>query len=194
MERFTPDELLFEIPVYRSSPEERLRETDDLIAGVQEHADALAVDLPGQREVAEGYREARERVVRRSLRPFLYNEMIGVIRLYQDGGSIKGELWRQPHQRFRRDWVHHAYQPWTRVVEYAPAFGPETSIEVYEALLEWLVELPTGGTLNGRYVDLHAFRRVGPHIDWLAVLGWQMDRGPEVPSSRLHRSPSWAAR
>jgi hypothetical protein len=60
MERFTPDELLFEIPVYRSSPEERLRETDDLIAGVQEHADALAVDLPGQREVAEGYREARE--------------------------------------------------------------------------------------------------------------------------------------
>jgi hypothetical protein len=104
-----------------------------------------------------------------------------VIRLYQDGDSIKGELWRQPHERFRRNFVHRAYRHWTRVLEYHPATRPETSIEVYETLLEWLAELPTGDTLAGRYLDLHAFRRVGQHVDWLAVLGWRELSLPLAP-------------
>ena len=186
MDHFGPDELLFEIPVYRLSPDERVTDLKNLIAKHLKEAEAEA-RKPGSvraNETADERIESVQRGVRRGhgfLRRFFYNEMIGVIRLYQDDGSIKGELWRQPHERFRRDWVHRAYQPWTRVIEYHPALRPRSSIDVYHELLDQFNELPTGDTLKGRYLDLHAFRRVGQHIDWLEVLGWREPSSPAAP-------------
>lgn len=174
MDYFTHDELLFEIPVYRHSPDQHRNFLEQLTATHLQRAETHAHEPPWDRETPDERRERTEaRVRRRYGRPFLYNEMIGVIRLYQDGSSIKGELWRQPHGRLRRNFNHYTYEPWARVVEWHPAFPPETSIDVYEELLEQLTELPTGDILKGRYLDLHAFRRVGPHIDWLTVLDWR---------------------
>lgn len=107
-------------------------------------------------------------------RPYWYNQMIGVIRLYQDGGSIKAEFWGQPHRGFKRDFRHRIYEHKRRVFEYHAEPQPRSSQEIYDALLEQLSELTRrGGALAGRHVDLNSFRRVGPYVDWIKVLGWK---------------------
>jgi len=175
MDRFPPSDLLFEIPVYRLAEQSYYRDLDSLVSEALTSSDAHA-SHPKQRE-AEADRRFRHESVQRQIRRrygrrWTYNEMIGVIRLYQDDGAIKGELWRQPHKRFRRNFKHHEYEHWERVVEWHPAVPPAASADVYGELLGRLTELSDGGALKGRYVDLHSFRRIGPHTDWLAVLGW----------------------
>jgi len=175
MDQFSPSDLLFEIPVYRLTEQAYCRDLAAMERKALTSSDAHASHSK-QPETDDDRRFRHESVkrgiFRRYGRPWAYNEMIGVIRLYQDNGAIKGELWRQPHARFRRNFSHRRYEHWGRVVEWHPAVPPATSAEVIEELLEQLTELHDGDVLRGRYIDLHAFRRVGPHVNWLAVLGW----------------------
>ncbi len=53
-------------------------------------------------------------------------------------------------------------------------FEYRLSNEIYADLLEYLSGLTRpAGQLAGRHVDLYAFKRVGPHIDWVEVLRWR---------------------
>ena len=173
MDWFSPEELLFEIPVYRLSFDgyhqaltKRVRQAgDDYVANRPSWDTQTDVEA---REYAETHERGRYG------RPYWYNEMIGVIRLYQDGGSIKGHFWGQPHRVFRWNFRHYQYDQHGRVLEYHSDPVPRSSRDIYEDLREYLSSL-TGreGPLAGRHVDLYAFERVGPHIDWTAVLGWR---------------------
>lgn len=178
MDAFLPDELLFEVPVYRLSPDEFRKDLVDLTNHHLKEAERRAQEFPWSPERPEPKEHREERVrswVRRMYgRPYWYNEMIGVVRLYQDGGSIKGEMWGQPQRTFRRNFRHYTYEHHGRVLEWHCPPDPLTSSDVYSALLEGLLDMTRrGGPLQGRYVDLHAFRRVGRQIEWLKVLGWK---------------------
>lgn len=178
MDAFLPEELLFEVPVYRLSPDEFHQDLVNLTNRHLRDAERRAHSFPWSPKRPEPKKHREERIrnwVRRMYgRPYWYNEMIGVVRLYQDGGSIKGEMWGQPHRSFRRNFRHYAYGHHGRVLEWHCPPAPLTSADVYSELLEHLSSLTQrGAPLQGRYVDLYAFRRVGPQVDWLSVLGWK---------------------
>ncbi len=173
MDHFTPTELLFEIPVYRFSHDEYHRRLSERInkAADSHGARGAAGETPPDARAREW---AAEHERRRFGRPYWYNEMIGVIRLYQDGASIKGQFWGQPQRAFRWNFRHYQYEHQERVIEYRSGAVPRSSLEIYEDLLGSLMGLTDrGGPLQRRHVDLYAFRRVGPHVDWQKVLSWR---------------------
>ena len=173
MDHFQPEELVFEVPVYRLSYDDFY---ERLFDRMRQAADSYVAHRPASNSRRE--EEAREwassHVRRRYGRPYWYNEMIGVIRLYQDGASIKGQFWGQPQRAFRWNFQHYRYEHRGRVLEYHAGPVPRSSQEIYKDLHELLsdMNLPRGPLAN-RHVDLFAFERVGPHVDWTEVLGWE---------------------
>ncbi len=172
MDHFFGEDLLFEVPVYRISYDEFHKELKDTILETARNMEGS--DSWGQLPHAEIREEAERWALRRYGRPYWYNEMIGVIRIYQDGGSIKGQFWGQPQKSFRRNFRHYNYRDRGRVIEIHEPPGDLTSMDVYEELRDDLRGLTRkGGTLERRHVDLSTFERLGPYIDWLKVLGWR---------------------
>lgn len=173
MDHFTPEELLFEIPVYRLSYDDyhaalgkRIKEAGD------RYVENLRPTDPWSDDEERARRWAEEHERRRYGRPYWYNEMIGVIRLYQDGGSIKGQFWGQPHQIFRWNFRHYDYEHHGRVLEYHLGPHRQSSEEIYQDLHEYLSDLnERGRQFERRRIDLCGFDRLGPHVDWLSVLG-----------------------
>ena len=171
MDHFRPDELLFEIPVYRVSLDAY---HDEYRALVDEAIEELAGSWEWAQRSPGDLRDYVERWARPLHgRPYWYNQMIGVIRLYQDGGSIKAEFWGQPQRGFRRDFRHKGYMHRGRVFEYHSGPVAVSSIQIYQELLDRLLGLTSpGNRFARRHVDLNSFKRVGPEINWLKVLGW----------------------
>ena len=169
MDHFRPDELLFEIPVYRVSLDKFRAEFRNLVE------ESIANKPPWDEQTPDEVRESVEMWARRVHgRPYWYNDMMGVIRLYQDDGSIKAEYWGQPQRIFRKNFRHYMYEHRGRMFEYHIGPVPLSSSEIYEIMLDRLSRLTRhDGPLPRRHIDLYAFRRVGPRIDWVEVLGWK---------------------
>jgi hypothetical protein len=99
---------------------------------------------------------------------WIYNEIIGYIRLHFLGSQIRGEYFGVRKKRIVRTR--------TKTIEYlswklAPEINiphPYTNEAIYSAILEYLAacrkELP------GRHVDAKRFEVVGRHIDWRSLL------------------------
>ena len=96
--------------------------------------------------------------------PWHYNQAIGWIRLKGHWDVIKADyhfarekrIVRQPRHRVF-DWQGKTLEVW---------FHSETSQEIYQLLIDDLEALRDEWPFKGRYIDLQAFKNIGPHVDW----------------------------
>jgi hypothetical protein len=99
---------------------------------------------------------------------WLYNEIIGYIRLHFLGSQVRGEYFGVNKKRIVRTRTKtFEYLSW----KLAPEINiphPYTNEGIYRAILEYLTacrkELP------GRHVETERFEVVGSHIDWRSIL------------------------
>lgn len=96
--------------------------------------------------------------------PWIFNEVVGYIRLHFLGAQVRGELWMVDKKRFVKSrkklilWKSHE-------VSCEEAFPFTASNEqVYHAILRYLDRVKK--ELNGRVVDTTLFELTGKFFDW----------------------------
>lgn len=113
--------------------------------------------------------------------PWIYNQVIGWVRLMQDGTSAKAYLFpvtsptrpggvRRSYPRGFRPFPFTNGHPTHKLFEHH-AFPTDSNADIYAALRAELAKLLiSGGDLAHRYLDTEAFEAVGPVVDWHAAL------------------------
>ncbi|MHB8890270.1 MAG: hypothetical protein ACYC46_15775 [Acidobacteriaceae bacterium] len=162
--------FFYDIPVYRLPEERYYRERDDHIDSIVFPKNSPFSDSMRAKEAADPnhYAAIRDHLQRSYGGCWIFNEIIGYIRLHFLGSQIRGEYFGVKKKRIVRTR--------TKTIEYlswklAPEINiphPYTNKGIYGAILEYLAacrkELP------GRYVDTERFEVIGKHVDWRGLL------------------------
>jgi hypothetical protein len=162
---------LFDIPVYRVSP-------DDWSAEIQKLDDR--VEAARRKDVPEGVdpdpdsirrSQSYHRHVRGYDLPWVYNQVIGWVLVARDGWEpvIEGTAYRMAQKRIHRnsrapyEWIGRAF-----ILQ----FRDETSEEIGGSVRSELTKLTRSGEVfHRRYIDLDAFDSLAPHLDWRRLIG-----------------------
>ncbi len=104
-----------------------------------------------------------------------YNEAIGWICLCRAGTQIKAELWCVRAKRIRRGLVRKRfYYKMPKLIDLS--FSHEDSSDkIYDTICHSLDELSKTKPFKKRYLDLQAFRTVGPFVNWRRLLGFESE-------------------
>lgn len=162
------DILLFQIPVYRVSPEQDAQEVREWVAGALRGVERAAGDRTFDRRHHAGY---AEQLFTRGL-PWSYNQVVGWIEIEWNGPgpAIKAQGFKvdvkQVRRNFTRDyrWIQgNLFECWIH---------DESSAEIGRLIRAKVVGLTKAGRpFARRYVDLRAFDSVVPRFEWRALLG-----------------------
>lgn len=158
---------IFDVPVYRVSKERYERECAAHIA--KEMSKPRVVALVATNPAFAMHYKDRLWVAYGGA--WLFNEIIGYIRLRRLGNQIRGEWWivdakritRTRRKRFR-------YDHWKLAPEHRLPVNASNS-EIWETILQYLEVCKRERVLKNRFVDTGYLERLGPHVDWRAVFG-----------------------
>ena len=98
---------------------------------------------------------------------WLYNEIIGYIRLHFLGTQVRGEYFSTNRKRIRKTRCKQfEYKTWKLVPERnVPDSSP--SKEIFSIVREYVDECRKD--LKGRYIDSSGLETIGPYVDWKAL-------------------------
>ncbi len=108
--------------------------------------------------------------------PWLFNEIIGFIRLYFFFTQIRGEYWRIDAKKIVRSRKKvFLFREWK--VTYEEEIPPGSSSEdIFELLMNYLARAQAD--LKNRYVDTSIFTRIGQYVDWKSLYASSL-KGPD---------------
>jgi hypothetical protein len=99
---------------------------------------------------------------------WLYNEIIGYIRLHFLGDQVRGEYYRVDAKKIVKSRTKtFAFQAW-KVVDEQDFPSDASNALIFQAVTSYLERAKK--ELKGRYVDTELFERIGPHIDWVGMI------------------------
>jgi len=165
---------VFEIPIYRCSPEEFGIEFDELH---RRHNYLLLADGTGGNpfsDLSEEQRDELSEFLERSWhhspdsRAWKYNDIIGYVSILAWPKQIKAEYWFIDSKRIGRKTVRKQFRYRDKVFEFWIREN-EASHQIYEHILNSLLKLMKRKPFKGRYLDLEAFENTGPLVDWRAL-------------------------
>jgi len=161
MPRNLRETYFFEIPVYRCSYEEFHAKLEIL---EQEHIRNYGS--------LESYWRTHELYKYRTSGPWRFNQIIAYLRLFVDFGRdvFKAEVWRIEQVRIPEFQGKKKYmiRPGNAIEVWVSR--KESSKEIYAKLLSDLEALQKEKRYKNRYIDLSAFREIGPFLDWRSFL------------------------
>ena len=158
---------LFEIAIYRCRQEQfHLQFTRDLSA----HLDWLRKCSGLSCEQAQQSYLMTEMEFRKSYGgPWRYNQVIGWLRLYANPSSINADLWLCYAKRFNRRMRHKRFCFFgTEMITKCPLQLSSTGI--FEQISIEFSKYETAWRRRGYSCDLECFKRIGPFINWRAVV------------------------
>lgn len=98
---------------------------------------------------------------------WLYNEIIGYIRLHFLRSQIRGKYYGVKKKRIVRTRKKLLEQQTWKLVPEIEVPNEATSTDIYQLVLEYVENCRQ--YLKGRYVDSRLLEIVGPHLDWRAL-------------------------
>jgi hypothetical protein len=163
-----PGKLLFEVPVYRTSHDDYIKELQAAKAAYMDRvAEGWAYyERPGtDPRLKEDHFKRMEYAFHDSWRSWHYNQAIGWIQLLGRWDVIKGEYHFAREKKIVQHPRHRSFEWRGKTLElWLP--HKASSREIYELLLEELMDLRKERPFKRRHIDLEAFQSVGPYIDW----------------------------
>lgn len=161
-------QLLFEVPVYRTSPAAWHNEVNESIHRLEQssiHTDPIkrhghALELAS---LERGYQSPA------------YNQVIAWLRLVWDepGPVVKGYAYQVPQQRILRNFKPGRYN-WRGKVLEAWFTRDDSSTDIAAEIREGIVDTCSmGKVFYRRHIDLEAFDSLAPHLNWRNLLGLQ---------------------
>ncbi|GAB5493097.1 MAG: hypothetical protein Phog2KO_33120 [Phototrophicaceae bacterium] len=100
-----------------------------------------------------------------------YSQIIGVIKLYILGTSIRGETWFVDAKRVTRTMKKKSFYHYGKTFELS-VFNQIPSNEIYDAICLELKEASNEEPFRNRYIDLEAFNNIGKFVNWHEILGF----------------------
>jgi hypothetical protein len=160
--RLMPYEHIIDIPVYRC--------TEVTHATEMENQRGRWLKGFDQQTAPQTYARVERRWEQEYWYPWKFNEIVGYIRLYHTGWrQVKGDLHYVRAKRIVKGGKSKIYYR-CKIFEHR-ASEKHTSRAIYEDLLRGLERLTARRSLQQHYLDLEAFRKFGPLIDWRQLLG-----------------------
>jgi hypothetical protein len=162
------DQYIFDIPVYRSTQ-------DSFDAEIQqefeERKNVLAsYGAPGRPLSREVTGRELGLITERFGGPWQFNQIVGWLRIFGEGRTIGAHLWWIEGKRINRRSPHKRLLLMTASDVLGLWLSNESSSEILGMLLERISELAETRPYRGRYIDLEVLRRLGPFIDWRALV------------------------
>jgi hypothetical protein len=161
------DQPFFDLPIYRLPEEDYFRQRERYAEELIDHAggrDERQPDIVRQIELNANRKYGGQ---------WIYNEIIGFIRLYFDGSQVLGHYFRTNAKRITRtrrktfEWITHKLASEVDLpYDAGRPFNP-TSEEILSAVTKYInrckKELPK------QYIDDSEFMRLAAFIDWKAL-------------------------
>jgi hypothetical protein len=162
------NQYIFDIPIYRKTKGDFDLEIKSYAA---KHEEWIISHDPAQRPLDHEVRQrVYHRVVAESGGPWQFNQVVGWLRLFVKGNTIGCHSWWVEAKRINRRMRKKRLYLQTPSDILKARFRNESSIEIFNKLLERIIKLSKDSTYKNRYIDLDVFKRVGPYIDWHKLL------------------------
>lgn len=156
----------FDVPVYRL-PEKKYYEAMAAYVDRTMHPDGRRREFYKRNpELARPFKEHLQAVYGGE---WIFNEIIGYIRLHFFGSDIRGEYFSVKTKRVVRtrrkvlEWKTHKLAPEVWLSK------DVTNAEIAAAIREYLADCKR--RLPGRYIDTEIIDRISPYVDWRALMG-----------------------
>lgn len=162
------DQYIFDIPIYRKTEDDFNAEINILVA---KRIEWIMSHDEERRPLAQ---EVHDRVLHSEIQkaggPWQFNQIVGWFRLFAEGCTIGCHPWWVDAKRLSRKMQNKRMYLKTYSDILHARFSEESSTEIYIKLIERLIILAKEPKYKNRYVDLNVFYRIGPYIDWRAIL------------------------
>jgi len=164
---------VFEIPIYRLSPDEYDRETERLRRAVEEPDKPLVATglwpSLSDAERATLVRQWQDSFARSDdAKVWLFNDIVGYICLFATPGQIKAEYWYIDAKRLRRDSSHKIFKYTDKLFE-IHVLSSDTNADIFAKLLKGFSQANQVERLLKRHLDLEVFHTTGMVVDWRAL-------------------------
>lgn len=118
------------------------------------------------------WQEQRDQEIRRHLKPVRYNELIGCIEVHTIGTQLRADRWFTDKKRIVVGSQQKGVITWRgKLLEKhysrSKLSSPNIFADFRKALMSAIGDSPS---LKNRFIDLSAFDRCGPFVDWRALL------------------------
>lgn len=161
------NQYIFDIPIYRKTKDDFNAEIEFEFA---KHVEWMISSDPNHRPLNNETKiRVKDSIVRESGGSWQFNQIIGWLRLFREGNKIGGHIWwvdKRINRRMRNKRL--------RLITYSDvlhaSFPKESSSEIFNKMIERLTILAKEPKYKKRFIDLDVFCRVGPFIDWRALL------------------------
>ena len=156
-------DYFFEIPVYRCTEDKYHDELEKEKLNLFEECGRSLDDPPNSIRSLLAYYD------KNIWEPWYYNQVIGWLRLFVLDCQIRCDYYKLSNKRLLRKMKNKKFL-------YHDSFllmafdSNQSSIEFFDDLLNSLQDLAKQKQFKGRFMDLQAFTRAAPHIDWLAFM------------------------
>jgi hypothetical protein len=160
---------IFEIAVYRKSPDELYAEYEaaetKYLRSLDPQYPMIQIDSPQY----AGLRFIRNQFWEKYGQPHPYNQAIGWVVLFAKPDQILAEYYKVPKKRLSRTVMRDRVRCQGKCFAVYLA-GNETSKEIISDILRELRLLTSDSPFKGRYLDTIAFMQVAPYINWRRLI------------------------
>lgn len=160
------DKHLFEIAIYRTSPNNYYSEMD---TAKQSYLDKLHISIEKN---SETYRVAEQHFDRDIWCPWYFNQAIGWLRLYVFRKSIRAEYYFIDAKSISKSVKYKRFLLQGKAFELNPS-NSESSKDIYENIRDNIRNLNSEKPFKGRHIDIEKFENVGPHLNWRTILSFE---------------------
>ena len=170
----------FDIPVYRLSCAKYEAERE---ASIPKEVDDME-------EAPEAWKRLRAHYREKYGGSWQFNEIIGFIRLHVLGTQIRGEWWRVTSKRVTRTRTKHfEFRDW-KITDEEDIPQRSTNAEIYALIIKYLKRAQNEKHIKRFHLDTSIFERIGPHVDWNALLKKPNERPvqPQPQAAGLDKS------
>lgn len=157
------NETLFEIPIYSCTQEQ-------FIAHVTAQAEKDMASVP---DYNNGFwQEQRDQEIKRHLKAVRYNELIGCIEIHAIGTQLRADYWFTNKKRIIIGSPQKGVVSWRgKLLESHYRGSKLSSQNIFKDFRKAITSTVNDRErLKNRFVDLSAFDRCGPFVDWRALL------------------------
>ncbi|QDI75902.1 MULTISPECIES: hypothetical protein [Leisingera] len=164
------EKYFFDLPVYRLSRSKYYKWREE--TKIRPHEENW-LSVAG-RPIPQETKSALDQHIYEKYGPWEFNEIIGYIRLYFLGSQIRGdylsaEKKRNPISRrkvftFRTLKLAPEHQIWPE--------DQNSNQDIWREIQKYIASCEKQLT-KGRVIDSSKLELLGPHIDWLSILGWK---------------------
>lgn len=181
------EKIFFDVPVYRLTKEEYESRQKDFIQKEQKKW--------GGKNLEEFYRLNPEYRARDESHlwniyggDWLFNEIVGFIRLFFCSTQIRGHYYGTNAKRIRRT-RRKVFKPIGHEVTFPETIRQGNSNqEIFSLILKFLSRAQSEKELKNRYIYTSILENVGPHIDWNALLQEQFKCETSSNSCKLTKT------